>query len=272
MTYASSRSISHLKQNRASSFTYLNEETYLRQEFSFFGCPRVCSVCALAYETLAIVSHHAPTPVPLIPLFHYFDVLMESFSLFLAQCTKIVRKIVHMAMQEIYFHTHTAPKHLESLKLVAHRESVILSFDIAKKIGHHCCKCIPCIQFCWLHCTDEGWIIQQYNIWGPSNTSALSFSSVIAGNFMHRYLKQSPFLSSAFANSFIKPNLMCSGVRRAFSGFTNGSYLIFFSPTRCSYYQLLQSHNCLLAILNRVQMTYASSGSQCYGEAAISSQ
>ena len=161
MTYASSGSISHLKQNRASSFTYLNEETYLRQEFSFFGCPRVCSVCALAYQTLAVVSHHAPTLVPLIPLFHCFDVLMESFSLFLAHCTKIVRKIVHMAMQKVYFHTHAAPKHLESLKLVAHQESVILSFDIAKKIGHHRCKCIPCIQFCWLHCTDEGWIIQQ---------------------------------------------------------------------------------------------------------------
>ena len=137
-----------MKQNRASSFTYLNEETYLRQDFSFFGSPRVCSVRALAYQTPAVVSHHALTPVPLIPLFHRFDVLMESFSLLLAHCTKIVKKIIYMAMQEVYFHTRIAPKHLESLKQAAHQESVILNFGTAKKIGHHCCKSSPCIQFC----------------------------------------------------------------------------------------------------------------------------
>ena len=171
--------------NRASSLTYLIEETY--QEFYFFGSPRVCSVRALAYKTPAVVSHHALTPVPLIPLFHRFDVLMESFSLLLAHCTKIVRKIIHMAMQEVYFHSDIPPKHLESLRQVAHQESLILSFGIAKKIGHHYYKCIPCIQFCWLHCADEGWI------WGLSNTPALIFFSVMAGNFTHRYLKQ--FLS-----------------------------------------------------------------------------
>ena len=110
-----------MKQNRAISFKYLNEETYLRQEFSFLGSPRVCSVCALAHLTPAVVSHHALTPVPLIHLFHQFDVLMESFSLLLVHCIKIVSKIIHMAMQEVYFHTHIAPKHLESLKQVAHQ-------------------------------------------------------------------------------------------------------------------------------------------------------
>ena len=60
------------------------------------------------------------------------------------------------------------------------------------------------------------------------NTPALSFSSAMAGNFTHRYLKQSPSLSSAFTNCFIKPSLMYSGGRRTFSGFNNGSYLIFF--------------------------------------------
>ena len=53
-----------------------------------------------------------------------------------------------MAMQEVYFYTHISPKRLESLKQVAQQDSVILSFGIAKKIGHHRCKCIPCIQFC----------------------------------------------------------------------------------------------------------------------------
>ena len=67
-------------------------------------------------------------------------------------------------MQNVYFHTHIALKHLESLKQVVHQESVILSFGIAKKIGYHRCKCIPCIQFCWLLCTDEGWIIQQSEV------------------------------------------------------------------------------------------------------------
>ena len=38
-----------MKQNRARSFTYLNEETYLRQDFSFFGSLRVCSVRVLVY-------------------------------------------------------------------------------------------------------------------------------------------------------------------------------------------------------------------------------
>ena len=56
---------------------------------------------------------------------------MESFFLPLAHCTKIVRKIIHMAMPEVYFHTHIAPNHLEILKQVAHQGSVILSFDIA---------------------------------------------------------------------------------------------------------------------------------------------
>ena len=163
-----SKKVQEMKQNRASSLAYLNEETY--QEFSFFGSPRVCSVRTLAYQTPAVVSHDALTPVRLIPLSHRFDVLMESFSLLLAHCTKIVRKIIHMAMQEVYFHSHIPPKHLESLRQVTHQESVILSFRIAKKIGHHHYKCIPCIQFCWLHCTEEDWI------WGPSNTPALIFS------------------------------------------------------------------------------------------------
>ena len=58
-----------MKQNRASSFTNLNEGTYLRQEFSFFfGSPGVCSVPALAYHTPAVVSNHAVTPVQMIPL------------------------------------------------------------------------------------------------------------------------------------------------------------------------------------------------------------
>ena len=94
-----------------------------------------------------MVNHHAVTPAPLIPLFHCFDVLIESFSLLLTYYTKIVRKINHMAMQEVYFHIHIAPKHLERLKQVAHQKSLMLSFVIAKKIGHHRCKCIPCIQF-----------------------------------------------------------------------------------------------------------------------------
>ena len=160
-------------------------------------------------------------------LFYRFDVLMEPFSLLLAHCTNIVRKIIHMAMQEVYFHTHIGPKYLKSLKQFAHQDSVIASFGIAKKIDHHRCKCIPCIQFWWLHCTDEGWIIQQSSYLRSIEYTALSFSSVMAGNFTHRYLKQSPSLSSAFTNCFIKPGLMCSGGRRTVSGFTSGSY----SPT-----------------------------------------
>ena len=100
------------------------------------------------YQTPAVVSHHALILVALIPLFHRFDVLMESFSLLLSHCTKIVRKIIHMAMQEVYCHSHVVLKHLDSLKQVAQQESVILSFGIAKKIGHHRCKSISCIQFC----------------------------------------------------------------------------------------------------------------------------
>ena len=137
-----------MKQNRASSFTYLNEETYLRQEFSFFWLSEsmqyLCTRVSNTSSSQPSCSHSSS----LIPLFHRFDVLMESFSLLLTHCTKIARKIIHMAMQKVYFHTHIAPKHLESLEQVAHQESAILSFGIAKKTGHHHWKCIPCIQFC----------------------------------------------------------------------------------------------------------------------------
>ena len=118
------------------------------KSFRFFGSLRLCSVHALVYQTPAVVSHHALTLVPLIPLFHHFDILMESFSLLLSHCTKIVRKIIRMAMREVHCHSHIAPKHLDSLKQVAHQEFVILSFGIAKKIGHHRWKSISCIQFC----------------------------------------------------------------------------------------------------------------------------
>ena len=134
-------------------------------------------------------------------------------------------------MQEVWFHYHIAPKHLDSLKQVAHQEPVILRFGIAKKTGHHRCKCISCIQFCWcIELMKAGSFISP-RIWGPSNTPALIFSSVMAQNFTHRYSKQSASLSSVFKSCFTKPSVICSGGRRTFSGFTNGSYLIFFSPT-----------------------------------------
>ena len=151
---------------------------------------------------------------------------MESFSFLLANCTQIVGKIIHMAMQKVYFHTHIAPKHLESLKQAFHQESATLSFGIAKK------NWLPPLQMHSMHpallIALYWWRLDYSTVWGPSNTPALSFPSVMAGNFTHRYLKQSPSLPSAFTNCFMKPNLMYSGGRRTFFGFNNGSYLVDF--------------------------------------------
>ena len=63
---------------------------------------------------LTVVNHHAFTPVAMIPLFHHFDVLMEAFSLLVTHYTKIVRKIINITMDEVYFHTHIVPKYLEA--------------------------------------------------------------------------------------------------------------------------------------------------------------
>ena len=59
-------------------------------------------------------------------------------------------------------------------------------------------------------------------IWGSSNSPAFSFSLLTRGNFSPKNAKPPPFLSSPFANFFIKPSLIWSGGSRIFCGSTKG--------------------------------------------------
>ena len=60
-------------------------------------------------------------------------------------------------------------------------------------------------------------------IWGPTKMPSLILASLILGNFVHRYWKAFPFLSSAFTKFFMKPSLIWRGGRRTFWADTRGS-------------------------------------------------
>ena len=201
--------------NRASSLTYLIEETY--QEFYFFGSPRVCSVRALTYKTPAVVSHHALTPVPLIPLFHRFDALMESFSLLLAPCS------LHQDCQENNPHGYA--------------RSVFSQWYSTQASGKLEAGCPPGVSNSQLWYCQENWspLLQMHSMhpvllialcWWRLDLRSIEYTSFDfflcdGGKFHTQVLKTVPFLSSAFTSCFIKPGLMWSGGRKTFSGFTS---------------------------------------------------
>ena len=62
------------------------------------------------FQTPAVICHHSLIPTFLISFFHYFDVLVESFTLFITNVSTIFRKIVQMTMTKMRFYTHIGTK------------------------------------------------------------------------------------------------------------------------------------------------------------------
>ena len=61
------------------------------------------------FEAPPVVCYHVDTAPALIPFFHGFNVLVESFSLFFTNSTKIIWTIVYMASKTMNFNTHVTP-------------------------------------------------------------------------------------------------------------------------------------------------------------------
>ena len=86
------------------------------------------------------------------------------------------------------------------------------------------------------------WLRISARICGPSDIHILIFSNDKAGRTETMCWKHSPAIFNALTNCFIRPNLMCKGGNRIFSGLTIGSLTIFDMPT----FSLFGSNACLL--------------------------
>ena len=60
------------------------------------------------FDAPAIICHHSCVPSSLVSSLHFLDVLMEVFTLFIANVATVSRKPVEMVMQEEHFDIHVS--------------------------------------------------------------------------------------------------------------------------------------------------------------------
>ena len=82
----------------------------------------------ISLKAQAVISHHVRVPTPSVTFFHYLYVLVEAFSLLITYVTKVGRKLLKMAEQEMSFYAHIAAKHLIGCQHLVHYFPEILGF------------------------------------------------------------------------------------------------------------------------------------------------
>src|SRR5215470_6569927 len=96
--------------------------------FSFVSCVR------FTLQKPAIVTHHIRIETSLISGLHYSNFLMESFSVFVTNCTKVRRKEVKMRMKEVHFQGHSSTHSFVCCQHVLHQFHIVVCSMISKKI------------------------------------------------------------------------------------------------------------------------------------------
>ena len=66
----------------------------------------------VTFDAPAIVRHHSNVPSSLISSFYFLDVLVEAFTLFVANIATVSRKPVKIVMQEVHFDTNVSSQTL----------------------------------------------------------------------------------------------------------------------------------------------------------------
>jgi len=72
----------------------------------------MCLASGTSLFIIQLVSKHSCTPLSLVLLFQGSDGLVETFSVFVTEGTKIVREEIQMGVQEMYLEGHITPQYL----------------------------------------------------------------------------------------------------------------------------------------------------------------
>ena len=89
----------------------------------------------ISLKAPAVISHHVHVPAPLVTFFHCLYILVEAFSLLFTYITKVGRKLLKMAEQEMNFYAHIAAKQLIGCQYLVHYFPEILGFLFPRKFS-----------------------------------------------------------------------------------------------------------------------------------------
>ena len=157
----------------------------------------------------AIVRHHSSVPSSFISSFHFLDVLVEVFTLFVANVATVSRKPVEMVTQEVHFELLLAPRRWYASSMFCTTSSKLAVLLLSRKFyttpakPHHASLSSGFID----SMKSSSGI--SFRMSGLSKIPDLSFSVFSPGNDRQMYLKHSPSLSRAFTNCLISPNFIC---------------------------------------------------------------
>ena len=162
-----------------------------------------------------------------LDIFFLFDVLAESFTLFITKVSTIFRRIGQITMKKMYFHTHSGNKLsiVQALSVLAHQlavcsrllfysqgESESLISNISKLlIQHHS--------------------LVHWNVHPRPSKVSISHT---AWKGLHKYSKNLPSFSSTLTNFFINPSFICREWKTILS-LGNRKSSITFSITRIQF-------------------------------------
>ena len=178
-------------------------KSLFRKKWSFFGFPSVYFFGHASLQTTAIVCQKTDISISQVPLLHYLDILVKSFTLFLTISFAIFRKIFQVWPQKPHFYGHARPMSIESGYQLFNNGLVVWTSTVAKRISDNWLECLPGILFSWSHFVFELGIQNQIKsdqkiyflpqksfikvrIWRPAKTPAESFDvKLSAGVFLY---------------------------------------------------------------------------------------
>ena len=129
-----------------------------------------------------IVCHHSSVPSSLISSFHFLDVLVEAFTLFVANIATVSRKPIEMVMQEVHFDTRVSSQTLICIWHVLYDIFKVGGSAITEEVLYNSNETPPCISFKWIHWKYKFSSCISFRMSGPSKIPALSFSILSPGN------------------------------------------------------------------------------------------
>lgn len=88
----------------------------LRHKFTLIAFPGVFSMWTISLNAPTIVSQHMFIPSTLIPCLYDLQILVESFTLLITDCTKVFREVIQMAMQKMQLDAHVATQRFVGLQ------------------------------------------------------------------------------------------------------------------------------------------------------------
>ena len=80
----------------------------VRHKFPFWWSPRMNDKSIVTFNWPTVVSWHGSIQPPLIPYFHFTNILMKPLPLFITQITKIFGEVVKMTGKEVKLDTHVS--------------------------------------------------------------------------------------------------------------------------------------------------------------------